>query len=76
MNKIFKQIDPDETRIYLFGRTGREKEDWFRRFVIAAGGPLEDGSPSLYDEYMNYMKAQKFFLAEEKEFYKKERGVS
>ncbi|XP_044758998.1 testis-expressed protein 2 isoform X2 [Coccinella septempunctata] len=27
---------PTETRIYLFGRTDREKEDWFRRLCMAS----------------------------------------
>lgn len=30
-----QQDSPTETHIYLFGRTDREKEDWYRRFVTA-----------------------------------------
>ncbi|CAJ1074967.1 testis-expressed protein 2-like isoform X2 [Xyrichtys novacula] len=33
--------------IYLFGRTGREKEEWFRRFLVASRGKSEGRSGSL-----------------------------
>lgn len=34
--------------IYLFGRTGREKEEWFRRFLLASRLKSEDkgGDPA------------------------------
>lgn len=33
--------------IYLFGRTGREKEEWFRRFLLASRTKSEGKSGSL-----------------------------
>lgn len=33
--------------IYLFGRTGREKEKWFRRFLLASQMKSEGGGGSL-----------------------------
>lgn len=33
--------------IYLFGRTGREKEEWFRRFLLASRIKSEVGGGSL-----------------------------
>lgn len=33
--------------IYLFGRTGREKEEWFRRFLLASRMKSEGRSGSL-----------------------------
>lgn len=33
--------------IYLFGRTGREKEEWFRRFLLASKMKLEGRGGSL-----------------------------
>lgn len=32
----------DETRILLFARGDREKEDWYRRFLAASQGQVED----------------------------------
>ncbi|KAL9908239.1 uncharacterized protein ACN427_004004 isoform 2-T5 [Glossina fuscipes fuscipes] len=32
----------DEVRILLFARAAREKEDWFRRFVAASNGDIND----------------------------------
>lgn len=29
------EVDDDQTKIFFFGRTDREKEDWFRRFAAA-----------------------------------------
>lgn len=31
--------------LYLFGRTGREKEEWFRRFLLASKLKLEAKKP-------------------------------
>ncbi|GJQ83917.1 hypothetical protein Trydic_g19855 [Trypoxylus dichotomus] len=59
------QISPDETRLYLFSRTCREKEDWFRRFRIAASGDPEDNRPTLQDDYLAYMKSQKIFYTDD-----------
>ena len=32
--------------LYLFGRTGREKEEWFQHFLSASRDSRLDGSPS------------------------------
>lgn len=32
----------DETRILLFARGDRDKEDWYRRFLAASQGQIED----------------------------------
>lgn len=32
--------------LYLFGRTGREKEEWFRRFILASKLKSEIKKPS------------------------------
>lgn len=32
--------------LYLFGRTGREKEEWFRRFILASKLKSETRKPS------------------------------
>lgn len=32
--------------LYLFGRTGREKEEWFRRFLLASKLKSEAKKPS------------------------------
>lgn len=36
-----------ELTIYLFGRTGREKEEWFRRFLLASRIKAEGKGVSL-----------------------------
>lgn len=60
---------PSEIRIYIFGRTDREKEDWYRRLTAAthnkeSSQPNSDDSISestlptetTIDEYMKYMQ--------------------
>ncbi|XP_006886340.1 PREDICTED: testis-expressed sequence 2 protein isoform X1 [Elephantulus edwardii] len=37
---------PRDQILYLFGRTGREKEEWFRRFILASKLKSESKKPS------------------------------
>lgn len=40
-----KSITQKEQVLYLFGRTGREKEEWFRRFLLASKLKSEGKKP-------------------------------
>ena len=40
-------IGGGDLTIYLFGRTGREKEEWFRRFLLASRLKLETRLPAV-----------------------------
>ncbi|XP_022917280.2 testis-expressed protein 2 isoform X1 [Onthophagus taurus] len=54
-------LDTKQTRIYLFGRTDREKEDWYRRLIAATHPNSEESNLSspLEEEYATYMKSHK-----------------
>ncbi|KAM6297558.1 testis-expressed protein 2 isoform 2-T2 [Aegotheles albertisi] len=41
-----KYSSPKDQVLYLFGRTGREKEEWFRRFLLASKLKSEAKKPS------------------------------
>ncbi|XP_062308405.1 testis-expressed protein 2 [Osmerus eperlanus] len=42
-----RRLTGGELTLYLFGRTGREKEEWFRRILMASRSRLEGRSGSL-----------------------------
>ncbi|KRT81306.1 hypothetical protein AMK59_5952, partial [Oryctes borbonicus] len=65
VNTPIVQISPDETRLYLFSRTGREKEDWFRRFRTAANKDPDTDKRTLQDDYLAYMKSQKIIYKDD-----------
>ncbi|XP_069785903.1 testis-expressed protein 2 isoform X2 [Narcine bancroftii] len=41
-----KSIYPKDQVLYLFGRTGREKEEWFRRFILASKSKIDTKRPA------------------------------
>lgn len=41
-----KSITQKDQVLYLFGRTGREKEEWFRRFLLASNLKSEGKKPT------------------------------
>jgi len=41
-----KNTSQKDQVLYLFGRTGREKEEWFRRFLLASKLKSEAKKPS------------------------------
>ncbi|KAK9752721.1 hypothetical protein QE152_g4042 [Popillia japonica] len=65
------QINPDDTRLYLFSRTCRDKEDWFRRLRLAArqnGDDDDDNNKrTLDDEYISYMRMQNVFFTNDRQ---------
>uniref|UniRef100_A0A1Y1M4M1 PH domain-containing protein n=1 Tax=Photinus pyralis TaxID=7054 RepID=A0A1Y1M4M1_PHOPY len=66
---MFIQGTPTETHIYLFARSDREKEDWYRRFVTATHRDSDCRDSQRTDtnvwnerEYLTYMnKYQKLY---------------
>nr|CAI5846225.1 unnamed protein product [Callosobruchus analis] len=61
-----EEADLSEVKIFLFGRTDREKEDWFRRLTTATHkeeamntDDLEDASNNTYLDYIKFMHSFK-----------------
>lgn len=67
---IFQDDGLESTSLYIFGRTDREKEDWYRRLTAAThkGATLEqldralDATNTIYDDVSRREQYEKYML--------------
>lgn len=43
--KLGKKETDQTTTLYLFGRTGREKEEWYQQLMLASKNSKEESNP-------------------------------